>query len=158
MDSRLKAFLDLIAWSEGTSTSALTKNDGYDVIVTGLDGPAIFTDYRCHPFELGGSVQWRLNPPAYSTAAGRYQLLAHYWRVYKVMLGLHDYTPQSQDAVALQQMKERGVTLTSLMANPIENSISACSNIWASFPGNGYKQHSRSIESLVQRHAELIRA
>ena len=56
MDGKLKAFLDLIAYSEGTSTSSVTKNDGYDVIVTGVDGPSIFTDYSDHPFANGGSV------------------------------------------------------------------------------------------------------
>ncbi len=43
MDSKLKNFLDLIAWSEGTNTSPLTKNDGYDVIVSGVTGPEGFT-------------------------------------------------------------------------------------------------------------------
>ena len=28
-----KAFLDLIAWSEGTSTSKWTKDRGYDIVV-----------------------------------------------------------------------------------------------------------------------------
>lgn len=46
-----KAFGDLLAYSEGTSTSPATRNNGYDVIVTGIDGkPEIFTDYSDHPF------------------------------------------------------------------------------------------------------------
>ena len=53
MDPSVKAFLDLIAWSEGTSTSPVTQNQGYDVIVTGVDGPAVFTDYSDHPFADG---------------------------------------------------------------------------------------------------------
>lgn len=48
------AFLDMLAWSEGTSTSPATKNQGYDVIVTGADrAPEIFTDYSVHPFSRG---------------------------------------------------------------------------------------------------------
>lgn len=42
------AFLDMLARSEGTSTSPATKCDGYDVIVyrTGIDRkPEIFTDF-----------------------------------------------------------------------------------------------------------------
>ena len=42
MDPKLKSFLDLVAWSEGTSTSTHTQNDGYDVVVSGVDGPEIF--------------------------------------------------------------------------------------------------------------------
>lgn len=32
------AFLDTLAFSEGTATHPLTRNNGYDVIVTGIDG------------------------------------------------------------------------------------------------------------------------
>lgn len=45
----MAAFLDMLAWSEGTSTSPATKCDGYDVIVTGIDKkPEIFTDFSVH--------------------------------------------------------------------------------------------------------------
>lgn len=47
----IAAFLDMLTVSEGTANHPLTKNRGYDVIVTGLDGkPEIFTDYSDHPF------------------------------------------------------------------------------------------------------------
>ncbi|MCI4183671.1 lysozyme, partial [Dickeya dianthicola] len=50
----LQAFLDMLAFSEGTANHPLTRNRGYDVIVTGADGaPEIFTDYRDHPFANG---------------------------------------------------------------------------------------------------------
>ena len=62
MDPKLKAMLDLIGWSEGTSTSPLTQNQGYDVIVTGINGPSVFTDYSRHPFENGGMVTVRAVP------------------------------------------------------------------------------------------------
>ena len=37
MNPNLKAFLDMIAFAEGTSTSPATRRNGYDVIVTGSD-------------------------------------------------------------------------------------------------------------------------
>ncbi|STI84331.1 phage endolysin [Escherichia coli] len=49
-----------------------------------------------------------LNPKLKSTAAGRYQLLSRWWDAYCKQLGLKDFSPESQDAVALQQIKERG--------------------------------------------------
>lgn len=48
------AFLDMLAWSEGTSTSPATAMDGYDVIVTGIDRkPEVFKDFTDHPFARG---------------------------------------------------------------------------------------------------------
>lgn len=157
LDPKLKAFLSLIAWSEGTSTSPITKNDGYDVIVTGINGPAIFTDYSDHPFAHGGSVQWHTNPPKYSTAAGRYQLLARYWNVYRRQMDLPDYSPASQDSVAIKQMQERSAT-TLLMNDAVDQAIKACSNIWASFPGNHYGQGGHSMADLLNKYEELLNA
>ncbi|RYM51244.1 lysozyme, partial [Serratia proteamaculans] len=54
ISNNLRAFLDMLAWSEGTLTSPATKNNGYDVIVTGIDKkPEVFTDYSDHPFNKG---------------------------------------------------------------------------------------------------------
>lgn len=144
-------FLDLTAFSEGTSTHPLTKNEGYDVIVTGIRGPSLLSDYSDHPFAHGGSIQWKLDPPDYSTAAGRYQLLAKYWRIYRIQLHLPDYSPLSQDTVALQQMKERHA-IPLILAGKIAGAIEACSNIWASFPGNSYGQHAHPMEVLLSKY------
>ena len=78
-----------------------TRNHGYDVIV----GGELFTDYSDHPRKLV-----TLNPKLKSTGAGRYQLLSRWWDAYRKQLGLKDFS-ESQDAVALQQIKERGALL-----------------------------------------------
>ena len=72
------------------------ENHGYDVIV----GGELFTDYSDHPRKLV-----TLNPKLKSTGAGRYQLLSRWWDAYRKQLGLKDFSPKSQDAVALQQIK-----------------------------------------------------
>lgn len=152
------AFLAMIAWSEGTSTSSLTVNDGYDVIVTGITGPSVFTDYSDHPFAHGGSVQWRLDPPEFSTAAGRYQVLAHYFEAYKAQLNLPDFSPASQDAVAIQQIRERHA-LPMIASGDIESAITACSNIWASLPGNDYAQPGgHTMAELLAKYQEFLAA
>ena len=46
---------------------------------------------------------------------------------------------ESQDAVALQQIKERGA-LPMIDRGDIRQAIDRCSNIWASLPGAGYGQ------------------
>jgi muramidase (phage lysozyme) len=155
MTPKQKSFLDLIAFSEGTSTHPLTQNDGYDVIVTGVDGKHVFTDYSDHPFAHGGLVTVRLVPLLQSSAAGRYQVLARYWNAYKAMLKLPDFGPQSQDAVAIQQIRERKA-LPMIEAGQVEGAIIACSNIWASLPGNNYGQAGgHSMEALLEKHQEL---
>jgi len=46
LNSQRKAFLDMVAWSEGTDNGRQpTRNHGYDVIV----GGELFTDYSDHP-------------------------------------------------------------------------------------------------------------
>lgn len=156
MDTKLKTFLDLISFSEGTCFSPLTKDNGYDVIVTGVEGPSIFTGYGKHPFEDGGEVVVRVGPPELaSTAAGRYQLLARYWRVYKAQLHLPDYSPASQDAVAIQQISEQKA-IAMIEAGDVAGAIQACGNIWASFPNNSYGQGGHSLETLVAKYQELL--
>ena len=149
-------FLDLIAWSEGTSDSPVTRDDGYDVVVTGIDGPEIFTDFSDHPFAKGRpAVIVRREPLLTSTAAGRYQLLLRWWRAYQEMLGLKDFSPLSQDKVALRQMKERHA-IAAVLAGDIAEAIMDCSNIWASFPGNDYAQAGgKTLEDLMAQWGKL---
>lgn len=137
-----KAFLDMLAWSEGTDNGRQpTKNHGYDVIV----GGSLFTDYADHPRKL-----ITLNQRLKSTAAGRYQLLARYWDAYRKQLGLNDFSPANQDAVALQQIKERGA-LPLIDRGEIRQAIDRCSNIWASLPGAGYGQFEHKADALIAK-------
>jgi muramidase (phage lysozyme) len=143
----LHKFLALIAYSEGTSSSTITQDDGYDVIVSGVHGPERFDDYSEHPF---ASREPKLvRPGLYSTAAGRYQILLRYWKVYKQRLSLPDFGHDSQDAVAVQMLRERRA-LPLIEAGQIEQAVVACSAIWASFPGNDYQQNAHSMKALLE--------
>jgi muramidase (phage lysozyme) len=144
MTQNVKAFLDMLAWSEGTSTSRYTKNEGYDVVVGGVDSPHTFTDYSKHPGVLVTVNSKGLK----STAAGRYQLLQKYAAAYTKSLRLADFGPASQDAIALQQIKEQSA-LAEVQAGRIVQAIAKCANIWASLPGAGYGQREHSIDSLI---------
>ncbi|HFT7677537.1 MULTISPECIES: glycoside hydrolase family 104 protein [Citrobacter] len=141
-----KAFLDMLAWSEGTDNDRQpTKNHGYDVIV----GGALFSDYSDHPRQLVDLPRLKIK----STAAGRYQLLARYWDAYRKQLGLKDFSPASQDAVALQQIKERRA-LELIDSGDIRQAIDRCSNIWASLPGAGYGQFEHKADNLIAKFKE----
>ena len=145
INNQRKAFLDMLAWSEGTDNGRQkTRNHGYDVIV----GGELFTDYSDHPRKLV-----TLNPKLKSTGAGRYQLLSRWWDAYRKQLGLKDFSPKSQDAVALQQIKERGA-LPMIDRGDIRQAIDRCSNIWASLPGAGYGQFEHKADSLIAKFKE----
>jgi muramidase (phage lysozyme) len=148
-------FLDLIAFSEGTSTDPLAKKDGYDVIVSGIEGPEVFTDYSDHPFAKGRAAKViRRVPFLTSSASGRYQLELKWWRAYQPMLGLKDFSPISQDRVAIRQIKER-LADAYILKGEIERAVRACSSIWASLPGNHYGQGGKSMQALLEKFEDL---
>ena len=70
----LRAFLDMIAWSELGSDYLKRSDDGYNVIVTGIDGKLeLFNDFSTHPFS-GGRKSKQINIRGLtSNASGRYQ-------------------------------------------------------------------------------------
>jgi muramidase (phage lysozyme) len=136
MSPNLKAFLDMIAVSEGTAGKG---DDGYNVIV----GGALFESYDDHPRKL----VW-LRPGLASTAAGRYQLLKRYYDAYKKQLNLPNFSPLSQDLIAIQQIRERGA-LQDIEMGYITIAIDKVKNIWASLPGAGYGQHENKLDKLI---------
>ena len=72
---------------------------------------------------------------------------------YRKQLGLKDFSPKASDAVALQQIKERGA-LPSDDRGDIRQAIDRCSNIWASLPGAGYGQFGDKADSLIAKFKE----
>ena len=103
INNQRKAFLDMLAWSEGTDNGRQkTRNHGYDVIV----GGELFTDYSDHlanPCHAKPKTQINIR----RTLPASFLLVD----AYRKQLGLKDFSPKSQDAVALQQIKERALTL-----------------------------------------------
>ena len=140
----LSAFLDLIAFSEGTSN--LGNDEGYDVIV----GGTFFTSYKEHPNKLISLPKLKIS----STAAGRYQILGRYYKHYKELLMLNDFSPISQDLIAIQFIKEQKA-LKSIIEGDIKTAIEKCSNIWASFPGAGYGQRENKLALLISKYIEF---
>ena len=69
INNQRKAFLDMLAWSEGTDNGRQKP----EIMVTTSLGGELFTDYSDHPRKLV-----TLNPKLKSTGAGRYQLLSRW--------------------------------------------------------------------------------
>lgn len=147
MSPNLKAFLDMIAHSE-IGPGLLAKSDnGYNVLVGGSlfddkGTPELFDDYADHPRKvvaLGRGLK--------SSAAGRYQILTRYYDAYRKTLNLQDFSPASQDAIAIQMIKEQKA-MPDIEAGNFDSAVAKCANIWASLPGAGYGQHENKIADL----------
>ena len=128
INNQRKAFLDMLAWSEGTDNGRQkTRNHGYDVIV----GGELFTDYpitlkTCHA-KPKTQINRRRTLPASFLLVGCLPQAAWPERLLS----------EKSDAVVLQQIKERGA-LPMIDRGDICQAIDRCSNIWASLPGAGY--------------------
>ena len=178
-DRRITAFLDLIAASEGTSSSPVTKSDGYDIIVSGIKGHNRFDDFSAHPFAGGRSpilvreakepVQAVTDPytgfvlhpskPAVtalrSTASGRYQITLETWRELAAVLHLKLFNPSCQDSAAMELLfKHQADQL--LLQGKCAEAILTCNKVWASFPGNKYGQGGRSLDWLISTYHTML--
>lgn len=135
----------MIAVSEGTEH--LGRQHGYNVIV----GGHFFSDYSDHP-----RVKVFIRKIGkYSTAAGRYQILMRYYDVYKKQLNLPDFSPDSQDKIAIQLIKECNA-YDDIIAGRIDTAINKCRSRWASFPAAGYSQHENSLGALELAYAKAL--
>ena len=136
------AFLDTIAASEISAALLAKSDDGYNVLVGSTPArPLLFSSYAAHPNVLNRQI------PVPSTAAGRYQILYRWWRIYQAQMKLPDFGPVSQDRYALQQLREHGA-LPLIDSGRFREAVAKVSNVWASLPGAGYGQHENDIEPL----------
>lgn len=141
--ANLKAFLAMIATSEIGEQMLLMSDEGYDVVVGSTPQKLhLFSPYTDHPrilVDLGHGLK--------STAAGRYQILEYIYDHYKVSLNLPDFSPQSQDAIAVQLIKERH-GLQALEKGDFTKAVNLCSSCWASLPNSPYGQHTNHLDDL----------
>lgn len=150
--SNLDSFLTMIAISEGTQ---FIGDRGYNCLVGSTPAhPHLFASYSDHPriavrlfATLTSTATVRRSATLTSTAAGRYQILERFYDAYKVSLNLPDFSPNSQDAIATQMIRERHA-LEDVTAGRIESAVAKCSGTWASLPGNDYGQHQNSLAAL----------
>ncbi|MEW4949361.1 glycoside hydrolase family 24 protein [Pseudomonas asiatica] len=134
------AFLDMLAWSEGTSTIA-ASDDGYNVLV----GGQLFNDYSGHPKQK----VWLPSYGIHSSAAGRYQILAGTWDAIVSTYGFNGrFTPEAQDLAAIKLLSERGA-LALIKAGRIVQAIAKAAPIWVSLPGAGYGQREHQLAALL---------
>lgn len=141
-DANVRAFLDMLAYSEGTAGP-----DGYRTMF----GGQLCDSYADHPRRVFSFTNSR-GQTLTTSAAGRYQFLARTWDALKAKLGLPDFSPDSQDAAAIELIRERGA-LADVRAGRIAQAIAKCAPTWASLPGAGYAQPERSLDSLMASYS-----
>jgi len=140
MTPQLKAFLDMVAYSEIGPALLAISDDGYNVCVGSTpEHPILFSDYSQHPRIHNAAVN--------SDAAGRYQFMGRYWLAYRDQLGLPDFGPASQDRWALQLIRECKAE-AAIEAGYVAHAIDLCRSRWASLPGAGYGQHENDVAAL----------
>lgn len=154
--ARLKAFLYMIRYSEGTLGSA-----GYNTLYGGRAWTGALTG---HPTSMGwkglplSDAQCRgagLSPGCVSTAAGAYQFIKGTWARLASKLQLTDFSPESQDRAATELIREAGA-LDDVLAGEFAVAVNKIRKIWASLPGAGYGQGERSLPSLLAVYTRAL--
>ena len=134
----------MLAWSEGTDNGRQkTRNHGYDVIV----GGELFTGLLRSPRKSltlnPNSNQQAPDATSFFPVGGMLPQAA--WPE-RLLSG-------KADAVALQQIKERGA-LPMIDRGDIRQAIDRCSNIWLQSPGAGYGQFEQGADSPIAKNSK----
>ncbi len=137
-DRNVSAFLDMIAYAEGTGGP-----NGYRT----LFGGGLVDSLADHPRQYFTFRNQR-GETLRTSAAGRYQFLARTWKALAAKLQLPDFGPQSQDLAAIELIRERGA-LGDVQAGRLVAAVNKVAPVWASLPGAGYAQPERKLSALL---------
>ena len=138
-DQRIAAFLAMIRQFE-------SHND-YSIIY----GGGHFSDFSDHP----RIKIWFHDPTKsapgdnnYTTAAGAYQIISTTFDQFARKLGITDFTPASQDAIAVALLKYRGAH-DAIVAGDIAGALALASREWASLPGSTAQQNPKTLSTAM---------
>lgn len=135
---RVKAFLDTIAAAEGTASA-----DGYRTQYTGTK----FASFSDHPREM--RCGRRYGKKLCSDAAGRYQFLSTTWDRFAKKFGVHDFSPENQDLMAIELIREKDA-LEDIEAGRLESAVRKLAYIWPSF-----RRYGGSVESSMPKLEQM---
>jgi muramidase (phage lysozyme) len=129
-NARTKAFLDTIAWAEGTDEVA-----NYRTQYTGTQ----FAGFHDHPRERKCGL--RYGQQLCADAAGRYQFLSSTWDRLAKKIGATDFSPANQDLAAIELLREYGA-LEDIKAGRFEVAVHKLTAVWPSLKhaGDGHSE------------------
>lgn len=137
---QVQQFLDVLARGEGT---AELGDNGYNVAF----GGGTFNNYDAHPRQLHTFRQTD-GTTNQTTAAGRYQILAKTEQGLARQLGTKDFTPETQDKMAIELIRQNGA-LDNVLTGDYAGAINKLGKVWASLPSSPYAQPKRTMSELI---------
>lgn len=136
----------MLAFSEIGTDLLDASDNGYDVLVGSTAArPCLFHGYATHPNVLNHALN--------STAAGRYQIIHPTFVGLCKQHGYKDFTPTTQDAMALDLIAERGA-LDAIETGDLSTAVTLCSKEWASLPGSTSGQHENKFAALQKAYTD----
>jgi lysozyme len=162
MSQNMIAFLTMIAHSEGVDHVTDSRGNAVDPYRVCYGKQHVIADFSYHPAQLrpDGSKEWageRITQGIYagdlSTAAGRYQITRTTWVPLQERLRLPDFSPASQDAAAMELLRECGASPL-IDGGQVANAITLSHHIWASLPGNTAGQPITPFADLMRSYTE----
>lgn len=152
--NNVKAFLEAIAWAEGTAqrSNPYAVCFAYKFTITNFaDHPTVMGTWKGEKLSDSVCAAAGLGPGCVSTAAGKYQIIRPTWVSLKQRLRLPDFSPESQDAAAIQLLKDCGAH-RAIEAGQFSEAVRLARKTWASLPGAGYGQPERRSTDLQARY------
>lgn len=156
-DRNLAAFLAMIRAAEGTADA-----NGYRALFGHTaERPRLFESFADHP-RVASSFRDQRGRQLWTSAAGAYQAMAvspipgggstrvDTWDRIRQRLGLPDFSPASQDRMAVALIDEAGA-LADVRAGRVADAVRKVGRVWASLPGAGYDQPERRLGWLFDR-------
>lgn len=133
-------YLNMLASSEGTAGRG---DRGYNVMFRG----DLISDYSRHP-NMMHTYTDKNGKQGGSTAAGRYQFLYKTYDAMAKRLGIMDFSPESQDKVAIALMLEKGVDFSD--GADFGRNVAKINNVWTSLAGSSLGMQHHSVRSFQQ--------
>lgn len=140
----VKAFLDTIAWAEGTQGP-----DAYRMQFTGSK----FSSFADHPRQI--NCGWSHSGRLCSDAAGRYQFLSTSWDRMARKIGANDFSPPNQDRAAIAMLEEYGV-LADIEAGSFEYAAIKLIPVWPSLRDVGNGSRATAIARLQKVYQQNL--
>lgn len=144
----VRAFLDVISMAE----TGTIDPSSYSILV--FNGS--FSDFSTHPkVKQCSAIRGRR---ICSTAAGRYQIMDFNWDYLAPRLGLPDFSPESQDRMALYFIERKGA-MADILAGRFEKAACKVGTVWASIPPpcNRYGQSRLKMAQLRQMYDQRLK-